>query len=73
MVQRQDDESRVKTFDLGDGKQVVIGGYLKLWAFGGSLGICLTPDQEEEIGLALWHSGRRRKRNANLQRQPDKL
>jgi hypothetical protein len=55
------ERSGVTVFDLGDGKQVVLGhGRIQLWVNRGCLGVELTPDQEKEIGLAMWQSGRRR-------------
>lgn len=62
------------TFDLGDGKQFIVGiGRAKIWAHGGGLGVDLTPEQQQEIGLTMWQLGRKAKRNANLQEHSDKL
>jgi hypothetical protein len=53
------------TLDLPDGKQIVVNSdlgtiRLSLWAYRGSLGVSLTPDQAKELGLALWQIGRRK-------------
>jgi hypothetical protein len=51
------------TFDLGDNKQVIVSaGHLKLWAFGGKLGVDLTPELQEAIGLAMFQTGRKERR-----------
>jgi hypothetical protein len=46
-----------------DGKQIVISSdlgkiRLSLWAYRGSMGIELTPDQAKELGLLLFRMGR---------------
>jgi hypothetical protein len=55
------------TVDLDNGKQVVVNRdlgklWLQLFSNRGSLGVELTPEQAEEIGLILWQMGRRAKR-----------
>jgi hypothetical protein len=49
--------------DLPDGKQIIISSdlgkiHLSLWAYRGSMGIELTPDQAKELGLVLFRMGR---------------
>lgn len=51
------------TFDLGDGKQVVVAnGHFKIFANRGWLGVQLTPEQMAEIGLFMFQIGTRAKR-----------
>jgi hypothetical protein len=63
------------TVDLDNGKQAVVNRdlgklWLQLFANRGSLGVELTPEQAEEIGLILWQMGRRARR-AKPQRPPE--
>lgn len=51
------------TFDLGNGKQFIVSeGRAMIWAHRGCLGVELTPEQQAEIGLAMWQLARRAKR-----------
>lgn len=51
------------TFDLGNGKQVIVAnGRLMLWANRGCLGVQMTPEQMQDVGLALWQIGRKMNR-----------
>jgi hypothetical protein len=53
----------MNVFDLGDGKQVVIRNErLQIWANKGSIGVEMTPEQMEAIGITLWVMARRIKR-----------
>jgi hypothetical protein len=53
------------TFDLGDGRQVVVAnGRLMLWANRGCLGVQMTLEQQEELGLTMWAMARKARRSS---------
>jgi hypothetical protein len=52
-------------FHLGGGKEVVVSNErLTVWANRGGVGVDLTPEQQEAIGLAMFRAGRKRRRRA---------
>lgn len=49
---------------LGEGKEVVVSGdlgkpFIKIHAFGGSLGVELTKEQAIAVSKALWYAAKR--------------